>query len=124
MLDFQQKRKLRGFMYHRITLFVLGFLVVSSLYSTFGVWQKKKESEEFRKVAEKKLSELQNRHDNLEKDIERLETPEGVEEEIRSKFSVAKKGENVVVIVNDIAVDGSSSTEKVSFWQKFLNLFK
>lgn len=111
-------------MYHRITLFVLGFLVVSSLYSTFGVWQKKKESEEFRKVAEKKLSELQNRHDNLEKDIERLETPEGVEEEIRSKFSVAKKGENVVVIVNDIAVDGSSSTEKVSFWQKFLNLFK
>lgn len=124
MLDFQQKRKLRSFMYHRITLFVLGFLVVSSLYSTFGVWQKKKESEEFRKVAEKKLSELQNRHDNLEKDIERLETPEGVEEEIRSKFSVAKKGENVVVIVNDIAVDGSSSTEKVSFWQKFLNLFK
>jgi len=111
-------------MYHHATLFILGFLVVYSLYSTFEVWQKKEESEEFRNVSERKLSELQSRYDGLEKDLERLETPEGVEEEIRSKFSVAKAGENVVVIVNDVAVDGSSSTKKVSLWQKFLNLFK
>lgn len=111
-------------MYNRITLIILGILVILSIYSTFGVWQKKRESEYLKSIAEQKLFELQTRHDNLEQDIQRLNTPEGVEAEIRSKFSVAKKGENMVVIVNDIDSGNASSTKKTSIWQKFINLFK
>jgi cell division protein FtsB len=124
MLDFQQKRKLRSFIYNRITLLVLVILVVLVMYSTFGVWQKKQASEELKDAADKRLLELGEKYADLEKDIKRLNTREGVEEEIRSKFSVAKEGENMVVIVNDIEDEDLSSTTKTSLWQSFINLFK
>ena len=61
----------------------------------------------------------------LEEEIERLSTERGVEEEIRSKFDVARAGEQVLVIVDakeeDVLLE---SEEEVSAWQRFLNFFR
>ncbi len=65
------------------------------------------------------------RKDMLNSEIGRLKTDNGVEEEIRSKFNVAKPGETVVVVIN-----GSSSTSSQNssgnkgFWASFWSIFK
>ena len=47
--------------------------------------------------------------------IDRLGTPEGVQEEIRSKYGVALPGENVIIIENS-ATSASSSLDTDQSW--------
>ena len=123
MLDFQQKRKLRAFAYHRVTLVILAILVVFGIHSTWSVWQKERQSFELRKVAEDKNIELLSRQNDLTAKIYRMESPEGIEEEIRSKFDVAKENESLVIVLPD-KISATSSQQGLSLWNKFINLFK
>ncbi len=52
------------------------------------------------------LASLQARNDRLRKQVDRLRTPEGVEDYARSQLGLVKKGENVVVVV-----DGNTAAE-------------
>ena len=122
MLDFQQKRKWRGVMYHKITLVILFIFVILALHSTWSVYKKKRESEKMKNISLIHVKELQSRDAQLKLKIERLSTPTGLEEEIRSKFSVAKDNENMVVVVEDQNTE-ATTTPKVSFWQKIFNFF-
>ena len=61
----------------------------------------------------------------LESEINRLKTDNGIEEEIRSKFNVAKPGETVVTVINsatDTLTDNDTSNK--SFWVSFFEIFK
>lgn len=124
MLDFQQKRKLRAFIYNKITLSIFFVVVLILLFSTFNVWRKKVESQKLTEASELKVSELEARKVFIDDQIVKLNTEEGVEEEIRSKFSVAKEGERVVVVVNDNTEDDTKIETDKSLWQKFLDLFR
>lgn len=124
MLDFQQKRKLRAFIYNKITLGVFSFVVLILLFSTFNVWNKKVESQRLTKSSLAKVLEMEKRNDFIDSQIERLNTQEGIEEEIRSKFSVAKEGEKVVVVVNDNLDDSIPIQEEKTLFEKFIDLFR
>lgn len=119
MLDFQQKRKVRGLMYSRITLGVLGLIVLLFLHSTWSVYKKKVESEQMKIATEQRVSELRYRDQDLKDKIARLDTDSGIEAEIRSKFSVAKENETMVVVVSDEVDKSSTTTQKLGFWQRF-----
>lgn len=121
MLDFHQKRKVRAVMYHRATLIVLSILVLLSIHSVWSVYQKKSTSEQAKEVALRRTEELRARDSELKSNIERLQTTRGIEEEIRSKFTVAKNGENMVVVVDDSKV-GTSTTQR-GFWRKIRDFF-
>jgi hypothetical protein len=123
MLDSQQKRKINQILYHRATLVVLFILVLIVLRSTWLVYQKKRESEELRQISERYKSGLEERDRQLNSEMERLKTEPGKEAEIRSKFSVAKDNEAIVVIVDNEATT-STATEGKSWWEKFIQLFK
>ena len=123
MLDFQQKRKLRAVMYHKATLVLLSLLVLFFIHSTWLVYQKKIASEELKVASLQNVSELQLRNKELESKISRLSTPAGVEEEIRSKFTVAKENEAMVIVVDDNSQNMPTTSQKQSFWQKIWNLF-
>ena len=60
-----------------------------------------KEAAENKKNILEELGKLKAREDNLTAQVERLSTPEGIEESIREKFRVVKEGEGLIVIVND-----------------------
>ncbi|TSC70648.1 MAG: hypothetical protein CEO12_228 [Parcubacteria group bacterium Gr01-1014_46] len=123
MLDIQQKRKFRNVIYHRVTLGLLFILVALALHSTWKVYLKRRESLMMKEASITRLKELDSRNQELESKIKKLGTVSGVEEEIRSKFSVAKSDENVVIIVRE---DGGSTTpkaEKTGFWAKLISLF-
>ena len=122
MLDFQQKRKVKSFMYNRVTLAVLLVVVLFVLNSTWSVYQKKRESERLKNVALGNVENLRGRNSELQVKIERLGTEVGIEEEIRSKFNVAKQEENVVIIVPKSETN-ATSTNSSSFWQKVKKFF-
>ena len=72
---------------------------------------------------QKELLILAQKDQELDKDIGDLQTKEGVEKEIRSKFGVAKFDESVVVIVSDNINEYNSGSKSPSFWQKFKDFF-
>lgn len=123
MLDIQQKRKVRAFMYNRVTLGALFLLVLLALHSTWVVYDKKTSSEEMREVVQKQVSELRDRDGDLQGKIDKLATVSGIEEEIRSKFSVAKNDESMVVVVPDENKSTTTQTKKKGFWDKIKSLF-
>ncbi len=120
MLDIQQKRKLRSVMYHRVTLGVLAVLTLLMIHSTWKVNKKKVSSQEMRKLAEERVDDLNRRKNDLSNKIDQLGTVSGIEEEIRSKFSVAKDGEKMVVVVEQNKKTATSTGKETSFLRKFV----
>lgn len=118
MLDFQQKRKVRSLMYNRITVGVLGVLALLFIHSTWQVYKKKIESEEQRNISLEHVQELRDRDSELKSQMASLETTAGVEAEIRSKFSVAKDNENMVVIISDDDAQSSTTVPAASIWSR------
>lgn len=123
MLDIQQKRKFRNIIYHKFTIMGLFVLVLFAMHSTWRVYLKKSESVDMMETSVARLKELEERDKEIDSKINKLATVSGVEEEIRSKFSVAKDNENVVVIVRE---EGTSSPlqQNKSFWSKIRDLFR
>jgi cell division protein FtsB len=123
MLDFQQKRKVRSVIYSRITLIVLLLLVLWFIHSTFTVYKKMKESETAKDLSLNDLEKLKDRSDDLRVKIDELDTERGIEGEIRSKFSVAKDNEEMVVILDDVDNVPTPGSKKLTFWQKIRDFF-
>jgi len=125
MTDFQQQREVKKIIYSKITIFVLFIVVIFLAHSTYGIYQKENLSATSYSEVKKEYDSLQERQSMLNSEIMRLKTENGIEEEIRSKFSVAKPGETVVVVVDE---NGSASTSDnkspESLWSKFIGLFQ
>ncbi len=123
MLDFQQKRKIKSLMYNRITICVLGVLALFFLHSTWSVYKKKVESEDMKALTSLRVDELRARDAELKNKIAKLDTEAGLEEEIRSKFSVAKENEAMVIVIDDENQKSSSTAAKSGFWGKVKGFF-
>ncbi len=123
MLDFQQKRKLRSIAYSWVTVCILCIVSILALRSVWVVYTKYRESNTLRMQSYARLQELESRERELSDRIQRLDTDQGVEAEIRSKFDVAKKGEQVIVIVDD-TVSTSTPPASHSIWSWIVNIFK
>lgn len=57
------------------------------------------------------LTAIKARNDRLRAQVERLKTPAGVEDYARSQLGLVKKGENVVVVVDDKKAAGDSGVD-------------
>ena len=123
MLDSLQKRKIRSILYNKVTLVVLFVLVLIILRGTWVVFQKERESASMKNISIQHTEDLRSRNADLKSKTERLNTEVGVEEEIRSKFSVVKGGENMVLVVDNPDSIQSTTTPETSFWQKFIDFF-
>ncbi len=124
MKEFQQKRKIRRFLYSRIailTLFILVALVGKAVYS---VYYKERESRRNLERTREELASLQARQNSLKNVVSRLQTPEGREAEIRGQFQVAKPGERMVVIVESEKDQPELRAEKTTIIARFFGLFR
>ncbi len=125
MLDFHEKRRLKRFLLSRAALLVL---LAAAILLGSATWDiAKTERETRRKVAEKsaELAGLEARAEELEREIERLSTPRGLEEEFRRKFEVAKEGEGIIVLVEPARGEGEnvpSAPERSSLLSRILGL--
>ncbi len=124
MLDIQQKRKLRSVMYSGYTLVGLFLLMLVFVHSTWSAYQKRAESESLMNVSKERVDQLRKRNADLDEKITRLDTEVGIEEEIRSKFTVTKADENMVVVVPKNDKVSTSTPNKQGLWGKFMRLFR
>ncbi len=82
-----------------ILFIILGFLVRAS-WRVYGNWS---ESREMARLALLRYQNDKARLEMLQREVTRLGTKRGVEEELRRKFPVSLPGEEVVIIVDDQA---------------------
>jgi cell division protein FtsB len=80
-------------------IIVLCVVTILLVRGAWGVMEKNLESKKNVVLLEDQLSEARKKNEELSKHIAILNTEEGVESEIRQKFSVSKDGEQVAVII-------------------------
>lgn len=101
MREFSRKRQIWKKLYSIpfiIILFIILFFLVKGVW---GIFKKSQYSERQKAAVESELVELQQKKQSIEERIHRLQTETGKEEEVRSKFDVAREGEKLIVIVEE-----------------------
>lgn len=101
MLEFYEKRKLKRLLYSRPALVLVGLVAFFMLFPTWNAYSNMQETFEKRASAEDELAELLVRESELQTEIDRLTTEQGIEAEIRRKFEVGRAGEQLIVIVGE-----------------------
>ncbi len=124
MRNFQQPRKLKSFFYTKPVIIFLGILTLFFAWGIVGFVIKMMTTIENRKIVENKVKELEAQKIQLLSDITKLKTSDGVEENIRKKFGLAKEGENMIIVIEDQNKPTTEEIEKSGFFSFFNNLFK
>jgi len=126
MRQFQNKKKIRSRVYSGFSVSILIILVLFLAKGVFNIYQKEAESEKVKQSSLKNLNDLKDRQEKLNSEISNLNTTSGMEAEIRSKFSVVKQGEQVIVIVPaDVSTSTLEKEQNIfeKMWNKFLSFF-
>lgn len=126
MLQFQERKKIRKILYSKVTIVILALVTVLVARGAWDIHQKAAIAAAERDEAARSLGDLEKRSQGLEASLAELKSSHGLEAEVRQKFTVAKPGEEVVVVVDENAKksknDGTPSEQ--GFWEKFLEFFK
>ncbi len=123
MHDFREKQKVRRFLYSKVTVGALAILVLFVGFKTWGIYQKERLSREMLEEAKATHADLSMRALALSNDIERLNTDIGFEEVVRDRYGVARKGENVVVLLDADDTGATEENEEEGFWEKVKEFF-
>lgn len=127
MVEFQKDKNSKNIWYSPITLFVMLVVVLVFIYNMIDIVEKTRETAKKKKFVEEQVDKLKNREAVLENNIVKLNTQEGIEEEIREKYQLVKKGEKMVVIVDgeenaeDLNVNEVKKNSFKSFWKNMFN---
>lgn len=124
MFDFHQKRKMRTIFGSRLTQGILLFLSFFVLISAYNRYLIALEMAERREAVESEIQGLQERRTTLESEVKYLSNERGMESELRKQFDVARKGEQVVIILDEKAKSeaGSEATTTATStraWYRF-----
>jgi cell division protein FtsB len=124
MEDYKAKQKFRKKLYSKVSLLVLGIVTIFLIRGAWNVQKKEIESRRNLAKVEQALDAAKEREATLLESIEYLNSQEGIEEEIREKFSVAKDGEEVVLIVDRQDKQASDEQIKGSLWGRVVAWLK
>jgi cell division protein FtsB len=95
-------------------------VVILVAVSAWNMYQTQQQAQETVNRLETQKAELLEREDTVASEALDLSTERGIEEEIREKFSVAKEGERVIVLVDDEEANATSTAPESSWWQSVL----
>lgn len=119
----REKHLLPTILYSRVTLIIVIGLCVFLALSVYERYTIEREMADRRVNAELELELLKERKDELTKKVDYLSAEYGIEAEIRKHFDVARKGEQVVIIIDDedtvasVSTGGTNETEDGhGFW--------
>ena len=120
MIPFQERKKIRKVLYSKFTLAVLSGLLFVVIGGAWQIYQKAMVARAERDITARGFADLQSRTKELETSISRLKSNKGIEEEIRQKYTVARDGEEIVIVVDE-NVKKSENREVAtneSLWQR------
>ena len=126
MRDFQGRKKWHKIFRSDVFSFILLVATILLLKSVWGVYKKDSMARINMKEAEITLANLEKKKVGLEKEIAKLNTERGIEEELRRRFQVFKPGEQVLVVVDkaegNIPVIKAKEGPMSSMWNKLVGL--
>jgi len=123
-MDFYEKRKFKRLLYSKLSLIILALIVIKLSFSVFDMYKKERDTRLKRIEQKNILYEFKKREKDLSDEIKRLSSEKGIEEEIRSKFEVGKKGESVVLIIDNPEEENiKNNIAEKNFWQRLKDLF-
>jgi cell division protein FtsB len=100
MAEFNKKNNY-NFWHSPLVLLLLFCILVLFIYNMMGLAIKERETARKKDLILSNIETLRIREKNLNSDIEKLKTDEGVEETIRDKYQVVKPDEKMVTIVDE-----------------------
>lgn len=115
-------------MYSWLSLLALGALTFLLVKGAFGVMVKERESALRVRTLEEESTKIDSRETELREEMARLQTEEGILEEIRDKFSVTREGEYVAIIVDEkraaTTTELSTGERLRDWWQGLLDWWR
>ena len=120
--------RFKRILYSWLSIAILSIAVIVVAHSSLGVFEKAEDSAKSLTQAEVELARASLRQNFLMGEIKKLESPDGIDKEIRNRYRVHKAGEKLIVLVDgEDAVASSSATstprDKRSFWQSLFHFF-
>lgn len=126
MKDFQGRKRWRKIYRSDVFSFVLLVVAIVLFNSVWDVYKKNSVARINSEEAIKTLEALKKKKEGLEKEISKLSTERGVEEELRRRFQVVRPGEEVIVIVEkqerEVPNIVATEDQSPSLWKNFLSL--
>ena len=122
-MNYGKRHKVRKVMNSPITVILLVVVIIVLLRATWNIYGKVDLSRTKLNEAQSTLVKLQQRGDDLQAQVNRLSTEQGVEAEIRTKYKGIRAGESVAVIVGDDSVASAteaSTTQSVGWFKGLL----
>ncbi len=126
MHGLQKKKTLKKLLYSKTMLLILLVALGFAARATWSIYAKERESQQNASVAKSELENLKTRESILGKEIDHLSTPQGIEGELREKYTITQKGEELYVIVPPKKDDSTATSDNAnqSWWEKFMGLFQ
>lgn len=121
MKELQKKQRVRCIIYSLPLLIIFLIVAVFLVKGAIGVMNKERESSRISKDLEEKIKSLLLREQELKENIARIQTEEGIKEEIKERFSVTQEGEHVAVIVDERGSSTSTDDSTLPWYKKFWN---
>jgi cell division protein FtsB len=124
MFEFHEKRKFKSLLYSKPFLIGMCIPIAFLSVAAYKAYERKEETSAKREELSANLMMLQQRAEELEKDIERLDDPRGIEAELRSRYEVGWEGEEVIVLVEEekrSLKESDTQEEEVGFWKRLFD---
>jgi len=125
MIPFQERKKVRKIMYSKVSLLILFVILVIVGKGAWDVYKKAEIARSERNIALRYITQLETRNAEVQASLEHFKNNGGIEEEVRQKYTVARPGEEIVVVVDDDVKKGKNSevVDKKSLWQHIVAFF-
>ena len=118
MSEFQKQNQKGNIWHSKTMLFIILFVVLIYIYKMLDIIEKTRETAKKERLVSLQLEELKEKEKILNDNITRLNTKDGIEEEIIQKYQLVKPGEKMGVSVDEEQERESEQTEpQKSFWQ-------
>ncbi len=121
MRELEHRQRLKRRLYSLPALVLLLIITVALVRGTYFLVLKERETAQEAEALALRAKSLAEREQTLLKETSKLGTESGVEEEIKSKFNVAREGERVAVIVDRPQLESATTTEDLPWWKRFWN---
>jgi cell division protein FtsB len=125
MREFQEKRQWKRTFRSRYFIVLLLILIALIGHGVWNAYVRYARSEVTIASLETERERLRDRERDLTVRVDALETPEGVDREIRTTYGLVKPDEELIVVVGgrSDSTSGTGLTDK-SWWDRILDLFR
>ncbi len=127
MLAFHEKRRLIRFLQSPLFFCILLVFTGFSSHAAYRAYGTERAVYAHLQELEIELAALVEKRSELERNVERLDDPQGVEGELRKRFGVGRDGEEAIILLEEEkkpAVKAATHEEQKGFWDKFSSIFR